>query len=194
MFASLRDENNKDDIPFCFFNEVQELTQDGWLFNRLSVPTRYLDEFYIERKRKFCQDAGEEELRDLPCFHEHGVFSDRVVTITKANNSKKRKDYDCKFEGCTKRYKTSEGLRLHIRNHHIIDKKWVCSAPLCTKRFVRQSDLRLHILRMHTKVRPYPCNFKSCQKSFACISELRRHQKGHLRKLKKVRQKNTFFT
>jgi hypothetical protein len=41
---------------------------------------------------------------------------------------------------CPKEYGTAEGLRLHIRNHHDIDKKWMCHDPACMeeRRFVRQ--------------------------------------------------------
>lgn len=80
---------------------------------------------------------------------------------------------------CEKIYSTSEGLRLHNRNHHDIDKKWVCAAPQCEgerrKSFARQADLKMHVIRVHSPVRPFPCRLEGCTKSFACFSELRRH-------------------
>ena len=83
----------------------------------------------------------------------------------------------CNAHNCNKRYTTAEGLRLHIRNHHEVDKKWICHAPDCTseRAFVRQADLRMHLIRMHSPVRPFPCRVPGCTKTFACHSELRRH-------------------
>jgi len=83
----------------------------------------------------------------------------------------------CSAANCNKRYTTAEGLRLHIRNHHEVDKKWTCHAPDCTteRAFVRQADLRMHLIRMHSPVRPFPCRDPNCNKTFACHSELRRH-------------------
>ncbi len=83
--------------------------------------------------------------------------------------------FPCTSPGCTKVYQTAEGLRLHIRNHHEIDKRWLCLHDKCGRKFVRQSDLRMHIIRMHSDVRPFPCGDQGCDKAFACHSELRRH-------------------
>ena len=83
----------------------------------------------------------------------------------------------CTTKDCKKQYTTAEGLRLHIRNHHDVDKKWICHSPECTaeRAFVRQADLRMHLIRMHSPVRPFPCRVPECTKTFACHSELRRH-------------------
>ena len=83
----------------------------------------------------------------------------------------------CGAPDCKKKYTTAEGLRLHIRNHHDVDKKWICHSPECTaeRAFVRQADLRMHLIRMHSPVRPFPCRVPDCPKTFACHSELRRH-------------------
>jgi hypothetical protein len=78
---------------------------------------------------------------------------------------------------CPKVYSTAEGLRLHIRNHHEVDKRWIChAASCCTERaFVRQADLRMHIIRVHSPVRPFPCRVPGCDKAFSANNELRRH-------------------
>ena len=83
---------------------------------------------------------------------------------------------------CGKIYQTREGLRLHIRNIHIVDKKHQCTE--CDRAFVRAGDLRLHILRMHgtAQDRPFPCSHDNCHKTFACKSELVRHEKTHSKK------------
>jgi hypothetical protein len=99
--------------------------------------------------------------------------------------------YICGAHDCKKRYTTAEGLRLHIRNHHDVDKKWICHAKGCTEErsFVRQADLRMHLIRMHSPVRPFPCRVPSCKKTFACHSELRRHiSTEHEDLVKKVTQ------
>lgn len=89
--------------------------------------------------------------------------------------------YQCRANAdCNKLYTTAEGLRLHIRNHHEMDKRWACHSPECTseRKFVRQADLRMHLIRMHSPYRPFPCRVPKCSKSFACYSELKRHV-GH---------------
>lgn len=86
--------------------------------------------------------------------------------------------YMCRAsQDCQKVYTTAEGLRLHIRNHHEMDKKWVCHSNECLsdRKFVRQADLRMHLIRMHSPYRPFPCRVPTCTKSFACYSELKRH-------------------
>jgi len=97
--------------------------------------------------------------------------------------------YQCKYGGCTKRYKTREGLNLHVRNHHSLEKKWQCLSPGCGKSFVRQADCRLHILRMHCDEKPFPCPTEGCKKSFACQSELKRHLGSHKRNQDKQKRK-----
>ena len=77
---------------------------------------------------------------------------------------------------CGRRYGTLEGLRLHMRNHHDVDKRWRCIVPGCTiNAFARLTDLRLHLIRMHSPVRPFPCRVPTCPNQFAGHSELRRH-------------------
>jgi hypothetical protein len=80
---------------------------------------------------------------------------------------------------CSKTYTSREGLRLHIRNVHLQDKKHVCEQ--CKVRFVRGGDLRLHYLRVHCPLqeRPFPCTLSTCDKAFASKSELTRHMKTH---------------
>lgn len=77
---------------------------------------------------------------------------------------------------CDKIYTTLEGLRLHDRNHHQVDKQWSCRAEGCKEHaFVRAADLRMHVVRMHSPVRPFPCRVPGCSKQYAAHSELRRH-------------------
>ena len=83
--------------------------------------------------------------------------------------------YICPHGDCRKIYATIEGLRLHNRNYHEINKPWKCFHSKCTHSFVRKSDLKLHILREHIKERPYACTVGSCTRRFVCHSELRRH-------------------
>lgn len=100
---------------------------------------------------------------------------DESEQIVKLNGPAQPEIFTCTTPGCQKVYQTAEGLRLHIRNHHEIDKRWLCLADGCGRAFVRQSDLRMHVIRMHSDVRPFPCGAKDCGKAFACHSELRRH-------------------
>jgi uncharacterized Zn-finger protein len=90
-----------------------------------------------------------------------------------------------------KNYTTREGLRLHIRNIHLDDKKHVCE--ICSMRFVRGGDLKLHSVRVHAPMdlRPCKCPVEGCGKSFACVSELTRHNKRHNKKKGNSKAPNT---
>lgn len=79
----------------------------------------------------------------------------------------------CPEPGCTKRFKTKEGLRLHNCNYHLIDKRWKCTSEGCNRQYVRRSDLCAHIKRNHSKEKVYVC--KVCANKFTCSYELRRH-------------------
>lgn len=104
-------------------------------------------------------------------FYSSGCLTSHAITHSRGGTT----SFCCPSEGCGKRYATAEGLRLHTRNHHQVNKTWKCMADDCNISFVRKSDLQMHIIRMHSKERPYPCPQKSCSKAFACHSELRRH-------------------
>jgi hypothetical protein len=92
-------------------------------------------------------------------------------------------------EECDKNYTTREGLRLHIRNVHLEDKKHICD--ICDMRFVRGGDLKLHTIRVHepTDARPCRCTYPNCDKAFACRSELTRHGKIHAKKAARAKRK-----
>ena len=135
--------------------------------------------------------------------HKHGrplpAACDELIkrATDEVSESKKRQRVKCAFKAsagrvdegngaahfpcasCAKEYSTAEGLRLHVRNHHEVDKRWVCHAPSCCasaeRAFVRQADLRMHIIRVHSPVRPFPCRVPGCNKAFSANNELRRH-------------------
>jgi len=100
-------------------------------------------------------------------------------TLGKLDPTSGTASFHCTF--CTKTYSTAEGLRLHVRNHHEVDKRWICHAEACCanataeRAFVRQADLRMHIIRVHSPVRPFPCRVPGCDKAFSANNELRRH-------------------
>lgn len=99
-------------------------------------------------------------------FYSSGCLTSHAITHSRGGSTK----FCCQAVGCGKRYATAEGLRLHTRNHHQVNKTWKCMAENCDISFVRKSDLQMHIIRMHSKERPYPCTQKGCAKSFACHS------------------------
>jgi len=85
--------------------------------------------------------------------------------------------YTC--QDCGGRYKSSRGLKYHIRSVHIQEKgeekSHVCSA--CGKMFSQTVSLKAHIIFVHTNERPYHC--ETCDKAFKTKVNLAVHQTVH---------------
>lgn len=132
---------------------------------RLEQLKDHMEHHKAGQKRYFrCTECNE-------VFYSSGCLTSHAITHSRGGST----NFCCPSVGCGKRYATAEGLRLHTRNHHQVNKTWKCMAEKCDISFVRKSDLQMHIIRMHSKERPYPCTQQNCSKSFACHSELRRH-------------------
>ena len=77
---------------------------------------------------------------------------------------------------CPKQYDTLQGVRLHVRNHHLMEKLWHCFAEGCENvSFVRLTDLRIHVIRVHSPTSPFPCKVPSCRQKLPRYSGLRSH-------------------
>lgn len=154
--AKLQDKNDSGEylcpFPGCSF-KVEDF----------DVLNNHMDLHKEGQRRHFrCTDCPE-------VFYSSGCLTSHMITHSRGGST----NFCCSAEGCGKRYATAEGLRLHTRNHHQVNKTWKCMADGCKISFVRKSDLQMHIIRMHSVERPYPCS--ACDKSFACHSEVRRH-------------------
>lgn len=82
----------------------------------------------------------------------------------------------CPFPACSKGFKTSGHLNVHVRGVHLGEKLFPCSS--CSKRFSSQQKRDIHV-RFHTDERPFACSFDNCQKSFQTKHQLQAHQNVH---------------
>jgi len=94
------------------------------------------------------------------------------------------KPYNCKFEGCGKKFTTLGHLRDHSRRHtnerYIFVsnfRPYVCKT--CGSSFLRSNTLKIHN-RRHTGEKPYVCNYEGCGKAFAESGNLKTHMKIHV--------------
>ncbi|KAG1443718.1 hypothetical protein G6F56_010570 [Rhizopus delemar] len=84
---------------------------------------------------------------------------------------KKKPQYQCDFQGCTKTFTRTYNLRSHRRTH-TDEKPFLCD--VCQKAFARHHDRNRHS-KLHSGLRPFSCTY--CQKSFARQDALNRHLK-----------------
>jgi hypothetical protein len=142
------------------------------------------ESYYHEEKHHHALNGGNKKKR----VH---TMNDTRHSSKKVSNSSSNGNILRQCKECNKNYTTREGLRLHIRNVHLDDKKHVCD--ICNVRFVRGGDLKLHSIRVHAPMdlRPCKCLVEGCGKSFACVSELTRHNKRHNKKKSNSKAPNT---
>ena len=66
------------------------------------------------------------------------------------------KQFQCKYEGCAKRFYAKKYLKLH---HYTHSKRFVCSWPECNDRFTMKMSLTSH-LNKHQNIKPFKCTFQ----------------------------------
>ena len=100
----------------------------------------------------------------------------RVYKIKKAFDDHKRRHlgvraYQCKYEGCAKRFFAIKALTNHHNTH---SKRFVCLWPECNDRFSMKKSLTSH-LNKHQNIKPFKCTFSGCGKDFYGDSQLMHH-------------------
>uniref|UniRef100_A0AAR2L549 Zinc finger protein 276 n=1 Tax=Pygocentrus nattereri TaxID=42514 RepID=A0AAR2L549_PYGNA len=85
--------------------------------------------------------------------------------------------YTCHHQGCSAVYKTRDGLKKHIREHHEDVRERPCPHPGCNKVFMIDRYLQRHMKLIHTEVRNYVC--EQCGQTFKQRKHLQVHQMRH---------------
>lgn len=102
------------------------------------------------------------------------TFENCTKSFLSSNNLRIHKqshtDSNLQCSICSKYYKTSNCLRMHITSVHTAEKKFKCS--MCSSAFKYASKLRAHS-RMHKPKNPLQCN--QCQKAFLRKDRLEKH-------------------
>ncbi|OBZ78722.1 Transcription factor IIIA [Grifola frondosa] len=88
--------------------------------------------------------------------------------------------FACEEPGCSKRFWTSQHLRVHGELHKG-ERPFKCNEPSCDASFSKHHQLREHICTAHSPpgTKPYRCEHVGCTKSFATSQKLRAHVKIH---------------
>ena len=81
------------------------------------------------------------------------------------------REFQCKYEGCAKRFFRKQTLDKHHNTH---SKKYECSWPGCNDRFTLKKSLTSHLNR-HQNIKPFKCTFSGCGKDFFGESQLMHH-------------------
>ncbi|PFH46726.1 hypothetical protein AMATHDRAFT_199122 [Amanita thiersii Skay4041] len=86
----------------------------------------------------------------------------------------------CSELDCTKRFWTSQHLRVHLEWHKGV-KPFTCREPGCNEAFAKQHQLRSHACTVHAPpgTKPYRCDHDGCTKSFSMNHHLQAHRKTH---------------
>lgn len=59
----------------------------------------------------------------------------------------KKRDFQCKFPGCTRTFATDYNWLRHVKSRHLRERRWPC--PACTKKLTRRTKVLEHLGRVH---------------------------------------------
>ncbi|KAL5513353.1 hypothetical protein ACEPAH_3752 [Sanghuangporus vaninii] len=86
----------------------------------------------------------------------------------------------CCYEGCEKKFWTSQHLRRH-QDLHSGEKQFKCAESGCNQSFSKHNQLRSHFASAHcpTGTKTFRCEHDGCSKSFPTGQKLKAHIKTH---------------
>ena len=79
--------------------------------------------------------------------------------------------FECYYEKCSKKFKTSSHQRRHTKLHFNQDKNFAC--PQCGKKFAESYNVKQHVQLVHDKVKKFVCNL--CSEDFSKKCDLDHH-------------------
>ncbi|KAG8967632.1 Strongly-conserved Zn-finger binding protein (TFIIIA) [Tulasnella sp. 419] len=99
---------------------------------------------------------------------------------SRTHASTSEKAFVCSFEGCGKRFWTSQDTRRHEKLH-TCEKPYKCVHEGCEEAFAKHHQLRSHVAEVHAPAgtKPFRCDKEGCLKSFENGVKLRRHMRVH---------------
>jgi len=80
----------------------------------------------------------------------------------KTKKEEKERKFECRYEGCDKKFSLKWILNRHI-NSHFLFKMFRCE--ICGKAYKSKENMQLHFTNKHLGIKPYKCIY--CEKSFS---------------------------
>uniref|UniRef100_T1E1F4 Egrl-2 n=1 Tax=Dendrocoelum lacteum TaxID=27895 RepID=T1E1F4_9PLAT len=167
----------KDSTSMTYSTQLSKICLDDILpiIKRESQSKSNITEF-----QRNIQEEDEESTKILEAHHSWDVASTSYVsypttrqTSSTGSISKPKKQFQCSYETCKRKFNRSDELNRHTRVHSGI-KPYTCE--YCFKNFARSDHLKTH-RRTHTGERPFECEI--CAKKFARSDEKSRHSRTH---------------
>ena len=79
--------------------------------------------------------------------------------------------FECYYDECSKKFKTSSHQRRHIKLHVNQDRNFGC--PQCGKKFIESYNVKQHVQLVHDRVKKFICNL--CSEDFSKKCDLDHH-------------------
>lgn len=109
------------------------------------------------------------------CPHCNETFADYYQRIEHMVENHGAEPLTLKCNMCEATFKTQRSLTVHVRNLHLMERKYKCK--YCGKKFFRNDCLKEH-LSIHSGKKEYQCDL--CKKAFVRKATLKDHLRTHI--------------